>query len=256
MHTASSAYCTGIGVRVLRGVHRHRLHAQLLGGAHDAQRHLAAVRHQYLAKHYAVSGDRGRGAVGLDVEQRRAELHGRGVLEAHLAHRAHLLGRDLVHELHGLHDAQRLVGQRPRRPPERTAARRARGTCRTCPPWEPSRSTSWRGARYRRRRKRKPRPRERGPTAATDAVAAAAATASEDTRARHAHGDARALLLDYDLADAALLGDANQLANLIDVHVIVLLGMARLLLHAGSRPSPMCGACSGTCAPRSGTGRT
>ena len=46
----------GIGVRVLRGVHRHRLHAQLLGGAHDAQRHLAAVRYQYLAKHYAVSG--------------------------------------------------------------------------------------------------------------------------------------------------------------------------------------------------------
>ena len=32
-----------IGVGVLRGVHGHRLHAQLAGGAHDAERHLAAV---------------------------------------------------------------------------------------------------------------------------------------------------------------------------------------------------------------------
>lgn len=48
--------------------------------------------------------------MGLDVEQHRAELDGRGVLEAHLADGAHLLGGDLVHELHGLDDAQRLVG--------------------------------------------------------------------------------------------------------------------------------------------------
>ena len=43
-------------VRVFGGVHRDGLHAQLFAGAHDAQRHLAAVRHQYLAEHYALSG--------------------------------------------------------------------------------------------------------------------------------------------------------------------------------------------------------
>ena len=44
-----------VGVGVLRGVHRHRLHAQLLGRAHDAQRHLAAVGYEYLVEHHAVS---------------------------------------------------------------------------------------------------------------------------------------------------------------------------------------------------------
>ena len=46
----------GIGVGVLGRVDRDRLHAQLLAGAHDAQRHLAAVRDENLVKHYAVSG--------------------------------------------------------------------------------------------------------------------------------------------------------------------------------------------------------
>ena len=46
----------GVGVGVLGRVDRDRLHAQLLAGAHDAQRHLAAVRDENLVKHYAVSG--------------------------------------------------------------------------------------------------------------------------------------------------------------------------------------------------------
>ena len=49
--------------------------------------------------------------------------------------------------------------------------------------------------------------------------------------AGHAHRDAGAFLLDYDFADAAFLGNANQLANLIDIHVIFLLGTARFLLE-------------------------
>ena len=40
--------------------------------------------------------------MGLDVEQHRAELDGRGVLEAHLADGAHLLGTVLFYvEPHG-----------------------------------------------------------------------------------------------------------------------------------------------------------
>ncbi len=45
-----------IGVLVFGGIHRDGFHAQLLARAHDAQRHLAAVGHQYLVKHYALSG--------------------------------------------------------------------------------------------------------------------------------------------------------------------------------------------------------
>ena len=48
--------------------------------------------------------------MGLHVEEHGAVLHRRGVGQAHLAHGAHLLGGDLVHELHGLYDAQRLAG--------------------------------------------------------------------------------------------------------------------------------------------------
>ena len=47
--------------------------------------------------------------VGLNVEERGAELYRRCILNTHLAYRTHFLGADFVHEFHGFNDAQRLV---------------------------------------------------------------------------------------------------------------------------------------------------
>ena len=56
MHTASSAYCTGYVFASSVEYTATVFTPSSLAGAHDAQRHLAAVRHQYLAEHYALSG--------------------------------------------------------------------------------------------------------------------------------------------------------------------------------------------------------
>ena len=47
--------------------------------------------------------------VGLDVEQRGAELYRSCILNTYLAYRAHFLGSDFIHELHSFNNAQRLV---------------------------------------------------------------------------------------------------------------------------------------------------
>ena len=39
--------------------------------------------------------------VGLNVEERGAELYRRCILNTHLAYRTHFLGADFVHEFHG-----------------------------------------------------------------------------------------------------------------------------------------------------------
>ena len=164
----------------------------------------------------------------LNVEEHGAELDRGGVLDAHLADGAHLFGGDLVHELHRLDDAQRLIGGNliahlderrligSRGRIEGADHRRlygipvggvvvgrlGRGGCRGR-----SHSSGGRGGGDGGRR--------RGGHGLTG----------------HAHRDAGAFLFDYDFADAAFLGNANQFANLIDIHVIFLLGAARFLLE-------------------------
>ena len=51
------------------------------------------------------------------------------------------------------------------------------------------------------------------------------------SRARHAHSDAHSLFLDDDFPYTAVLNELGEFTNLIDIHVIVLLRTAGLLLQ-------------------------
>lgn len=94
-------------VTICLRVHDDALDAELMCGTHDAQGDFATIGDENLVKHsrpepFLLGG-------GLDVEHDGAELDGCGIVDADLAHDARLLGGNLVHELHGLDDAQRLA---------------------------------------------------------------------------------------------------------------------------------------------------
>src|SRR2546426_7457313 len=55
----------------------------------------------------------GASAMGVDSEEGLSELHGLGVLHAHLFDHALDLGLDLVHDLHRFDDAHHLTGRYP-----------------------------------------------------------------------------------------------------------------------------------------------
>src|SRR5712664_2691164 len=74
-------------------------------GADDAERDLRPVRNEDLVEHLGLAPNP---SDGLEPEERLSVFDRASVLDERLQESARLLGLDLVHQLHRLHDAEHL----------------------------------------------------------------------------------------------------------------------------------------------------